>query len=48
MACYQWKVQYLRNAEQRYHELSDNLESKCLSELYRVTESFNEKPESCR
>lgn len=38
MACYQWKVQYLRNAEQRYHELSDNLESKYLSELYRVTE----------
>ncbi len=38
MACYQWKVQYLRNAEQRYHELSDNLESKYLSELYKVTE----------
>jgi hypothetical protein len=46
MACYQWKVQYLRSAEQRYHDLSDSLESKYLNELYKVTEdpSLRQQP----
>ena len=38
MACYQWKIQYLRGAEQRYHDMTDSLESKYMNELHRVME----------
>ena len=39
MACYQWKIQYLRGAEQRYHDMTDSLESKYMDELHRVMEA---------